>query len=271
MSWLEAIVLGLVQGLTEFLPISSSGHLVLGRYLLGIGVDESSGILFEALVHFGTAMSIFFVYRKEVLDLLKGLLSGIIRPAEYRATWRANEAFRTAILIIATIIPSGITFLLFMDRIEATFTDPRFASGMLLITGLLLVLTRLRKKPSGEITLLKAIVIGIAQSFAMLPGISRSGATICVGIYQNVEPERATNFSFLMLLPVVIFGTVLKVSEALSVDVLIVWGPMLVGTMIAFISGIAAIKLVLDFVRKGRLEYFALYCFIVGGIGLALL
>ncbi len=271
MSWWEGIVLGLVQGLTEFLPISSSGHLVLGRHLLGVGVDDSSGILFEALVHFGTTMSILFVYREQVLDLLKGFFSGIVRPVDYGTTWRANEAFRTAILIMVTIIPSGITFLLFMDRIEAAFTDPRFSAGMLLVSGLLLVLTRLRKKPSGEITLLKAIMIGIAQSFAMLPGISRSGATICAGIYQNVEPERATNFSFLMLLPVVILGTILKVSEALSIDTVIVWGPMVVGTIMAFISGIAAIKLVLDFVRKGRLEYFALYLFIVGGIGLALL
>jgi len=271
MNWWEAIVLGLVQGLTEFLPISSSGHLVLGRHLLGLSVDENAGILFEALVHFGTVMSILFVYRREVAELLSGFFSGIIRPSAYGESYRESESFRTSLLIIITIIPSGITYLLFKDFIEAAFTDPRYSAGALIITGVLLVLTRFRRHPTGDVTMLKAFVIGIAQSFAMFPGISRSGSTICAGIYQNVKPERATNFSFLMLLPVVIIGVVLKVSEALTAQTVIVWGPMILGTIVAFVSGVGAIKIVLDFVRKGRLEYFAVYCFLVGGIGLALL
>ncbi len=271
MSWLEAAILGLIQGLTEFLPVSSSGHLVLGRHLLGVGIDGSSGILFEALVHFGTVMSILVVYRNDVLDLITGFFSGISQPSRFRESWRDNDSFRTAILIVITSVPAGMAFLFFMEPIEAAFTDPRFSAGMLLVTGVLLLLTRLRKKPDGDFTIMKAIGVGIAQSLAMFPGISRSGATICAGIYQNVEPERATNFSFLMLLPVVIVGTVLKVSEAISAGAPIVWGPMLLGVLIAFVSGIAAIKLVLDFVRKGRLEFFAFYCFLAGGSALILL
>jgi undecaprenyl-diphosphatase len=271
MSWLDAAILGLIQGLTEFLPISSSGHLVLGRHLLGVGIDDSSGILFEALVHFGTVMSILAVYWKDVVKLVTGFLGGIVHPSMYQAHFRDDEFFRTAVLILVTIVPAGIAFLFFMEPIESAFTHPRFSAGMLLVTGVLLILTRLRKKPSGDVTVAKAVGIGIAQSLAMFPGISRSGATICAGIYQNVDPEKATNFSFLMLLPVVIVGTALKISEALAVGAPIIWGPMMLGVLIAFVSGIGAIKLVLDFVRKGRLEYFAFYCFLVGTVGLILL
>lgn len=271
MSWWEAALLGLIQGLTEFLPVSSSGHLVLGRHVLGVGADAESGILFEAMVHLGTVFSILVVYRREILALVQEFSRGIIRPSGYRSMWTENESFRLSILILITMIPTGITYLVFKDSIEEAFTDPRFTAAMLLVTGLMLVLTRLRKSPDGHVTSLKAIGIGIAQSAAMFPGISRSGATICAGIYQNVDPERATNFSFLMVLPVVLIGTGVEVSEAIATGVQVVWTPMLIGLVVAFLSGILAIKLVLDVIRRGRLEYFAVYCFIVGGIGLMLL
>ncbi|GMQ81960.1 MAG: undecaprenyl-diphosphate phosphatase [Rhodothermia bacterium] len=271
MSWWEAALLGLIQGVTEFLPVSSSGHLVLGRHLLGVGTDPGSGILFEALVHLGTVFSIIVVYRREILALTLEFVRGVVRPSDYRSMWSENESFRLSILILVTMIPTGITYLVFKNSIEAAFANPRFTSAMLLVTGLVLLLTRLRKKPSGQVTTLKAIGIGIAQSAAMLPGISRSGATISAGIYLDVEPERATNFSFLMLLPVVLIGAVLEVSESISTGVSLVWTPMIIGLIVAFLSGILAIKLVLDVVRKGRLEYFAIYLFIIGGIGLSLL
>ena len=271
MSWWEAALLGLIQGLTEFLPVSSSGHLVLGQHVLGVSADAQSGVLFEALVHVGTVFSIIVIYRAELIDLFRGFFAQIIKPSDYRAAWTEVESFRLSILILITMIPTGVSYLVFKDLIEAAFLDPQFTSGMLIVTGVLLILTRLRKKPAGEITALKAVGIGVAQSFAMLPGISRSGATICAGIYQDVDPEKATNFSFLMLLPVVLIGSVLQVSEAISGGVVLVWGPMMLGMFISFVSGIVAIKMVLDFVRKGRLEYFAIYCFIIGGIGLALL
>ena len=271
MSWWEAVVLGLVQGFTEFLPISSSGHLVLGRELLGIGPEEGTGILFEALVHFGTAMSILFVYRTEVLELTSGFFGGLFGANSVRDSWNESDSFRTAVLILITVVPTALTYLLLGEAIEEAFTEPRFTAGMLLVTGTLLILTRLRKEPRGDVTAVKAFVIGVAQSLAMFPGISRSGATICAGIYQNVNPERATNFSFLMLLPVVIAGAALKVSEALATEADIFWGPIIIGAVVAFVSGVAAIRIMLEFVRKGRLEFFAVYCFIVGGLGLALL
>jgi undecaprenyl-diphosphatase len=143
------------------------------------------------------------------------------------------------------------------------------------VTGALLLLTLLRPHPTGRLSPLKALVVGIAQAAAMIPGISRSGSTICTALYQNVNPEEAANFSFLMLLPVVLGATLLKtldlVDAASATGAAIDWGPLLIGTVVAYASGVGAIKLMLDFVKRGRLQYFAYYCFLVGGLGLALL
>ncbi|MEM1097024.1 MAG: undecaprenyl-diphosphate phosphatase, partial [Bacteroidota bacterium] len=174
------------------------------------------------------------------------------------------------LFILITLVPTGITYIFFKDFLEARFSDPRFASGMLLVTGVLLLLTLLRKNPSGKLTPVKAFFVGVAQSAAMLPGISRSGATICTALYQNVKPEKAANFSFLMLLPVVLGATLLKTLD-LSAQAAFEWGPLLIGTVIAYVSGIIAIKIMLDFVRKGKLQYFAYYCFLVGILGLVLI
>jgi len=275
MSWWEAAILGLVQGLTEFLPISSSGHLVLGKHILGVESDPGTGIIFEVLVHFGTAMSIVVVYRRELISLVTGFFNIVVRPAQYSTAWRENGEFQTSIYILLTMIPTGIMYVLFKDRLEALFSDPRATSMMLIVTGVLLLLTRLRKNPDGPIGPVKALVIGLAQAFAMIPGISRSGSTICTAIYLNVEPRRAADFSFLMLLPVVLGATVLKTGDFLAATSSEAFsnalGPFIMGTIIAFISGIVAIKIVLGFVREGRLHFFAFYCFFAGGLGLILL
>jgi undecaprenyl-diphosphatase len=142
---------------------------------------------------------------------------------------------------------------------------------MLLVTGALLFLTMIRPQPEGELSGLKAFVVGVAQSFALIPGISRSGATICTALYQNVRPERAANFSFLMLLPVVIGGTILKSLELAEQGFGAAGMPLFLGTVTAYGSGIVAIYVVLDVVRRGNLQYFAYYCFLIGGLGLWLL
>jgi undecaprenyl-diphosphatase len=141
---------------------------------------------------------------------------------------------------------------------------------MLIVTGVLLLLTRLRRAPSGELTAWRSLAIGVAQTFAMIPGISRSGATICAAIYLDVKPEKAANFSFLMLLPVVIGATLLKAAEVIEQGVAD-WVPLVLGTVVAFASGIVAIRVVLGFVRRGRLQVFAWYCFAVGTLGLLLI
>jgi len=268
MGWWEAALLGLVQGLTEFLPVSSSGHLVIGRYVLGL--EAGDDVVFEVFLHFGTVMSIVAVYRREIGRLVVTVLSALGAPGAIRSSWTEDEDLRLSGYILLTLIPTGIGYVLFRDPIEAAFSDPRLASGMLIVTGVLLLLTMLRRAPGGELNGWKSLLVGIAQTFAMIPGISRSGSTICTALYLDVKPEKAANFSFLMLLPVVIGATVLKTAEVAEagIDDML---PLVVGTLVAFVSGILAIRLVLDFVRKGRLQLFAVWCFAVGGLGLLLI
>jgi undecaprenyl-diphosphatase len=268
MTWWEAAILGLVQGLTEFLPVSSSGHLVLGQYVLGLDPAAGDDVTFEVFVHFGTVLSILTVYGRRAFRIVIETLGAAARPAAFSARYRNSEEVRFGLFILVTLIPTGIVYVLFKDPLEAAFQHPRLVCGMLLVTGLLLLLTLLRKHPEGRLSPLKALLIGVAQSAAMIPGISRSGATICAAIYQNVTPEKAADFSFLMLLPVVLGATLLKSLDMLDGGLTMGWTPLVVGTGVAYVSGVLAIKVVLGFVRRGRLAYFAYYCFVVGAIGL---
>jgi len=269
MTWLEALLLGLVQGLTEFIPVSSSGHLVLGRHLLGADLD--GGLTFEIFVHLGTIFSILTVYWHRSVRVLTETLGALVRPTELAARYRERRPVRFGMLILITMVPTGLVYLLLSEPIEATFTDPRFASGMLLVTGTLLLLTLLRPNPKGNVTPVKAFVIGVAQSAALLPGISRSGATICTALYQKVTPKTAADFSFLMLLPVVIGASLIDTIEIASEGLQMEWAPLFIGTLTAYASGVGAIKVVLGVVERGNLQYFAYYCFAVGGLGLWLL
>jgi undecaprenyl-diphosphatase len=268
MEWWEAALLGLVQGLAEFLPISSSGHLVLGKHLLGLDTDAAENLTFDVFVHFGTVLSIITVYRGRVLNLVREPIAAVFEPSSIRTRFRESLDFRFAVFIAITLIPTAIVYVLFKDFLEARFGDPRFVCAMLLVTGTLLLLTLLRKNPDGKITPAKALLIGVAQSAAMIPGISRSGATICTALYQNVSPEQAANFSFLMLLPVVLGATLLKSIEMAQVGFEMGAMPLIIGTLVAYLSGIAAIYVMIDFVKKGRLQYFAAYVFAVGILGL---
>jgi undecaprenyl-diphosphatase len=271
MTWWEAVLLGLVQGLTEFLPVSSSGHLVLGQHLLGLDAEQASDVTFEVFVHFGTVLSILTVYGRDVRDLIVEATGALLAPTSVPDRYRERDTFRLGVFILVTLVPTGIVYVLFKDPLEAAFGSPRLACGMLLVTGLLLLLTLLRPNPGGALSPLKALVVGIAQSAAMIPGISRSGATICTALYQNVRPEQAANFSFLMLLPVVLGATLLKGLDLVEQGATVEWLPLLLGTLVAYVSGVVAIKLMIDFVKRGNLQYFAYYCFAVGGLGLWLL
>lgn len=271
MSGWEAILLGIVQGLTEFIPVSSSGHLVIGKYLLGFDLAAERGVTFEVFVHFGTVLSICTVYYRRIGGLVGESVRGAVRPDRLRARYRESETFRMAVHILLTLVPTGLVYVLLQDRLEAAFGRPRLAAGMLIVTGVLLLLTRLRRRPDGPMTPLKALVVGLAQAAAMVPGISRSGATICTAIYQNVDREHATNFSFLMLLPVVLGATILKSFELAGASVSAPWPSLFLGTVAAWISGVAAIHVVIEVVQRGKLVYFAFYCFAVGGLGLFLI
>lgn len=266
----EAALLGLIQGLTEFLPVSSSGHLLLAQHLLGI--DGGSDVTFEIFVHFGTALSIIVVYRERLAEILRNAVSALAKPASIPEAYRENVRVRTAANIFLTLIPTGLAYLILGDYLEEAFGHLRLVCGMLIVTGILLVLTMIRKNPSGTIGPGKALLIGVAQAAALIPGLSRSGSTICTAIYANTDPEEAANFSFLMLLPVVLLATAIKVGELVnSGNGSSSWAALGVGALVAFISGIAAIRLILGVARKGRLAYFAIYCLAVGGLGLWLL
>ena len=281
MTWWEAVILGLVQGLAEFLPISSSGHLVLGQHILGLSESAAGDITFEVFVHFGTTLSILTVYRKRVLRILKDLFGAIMKlqsigrvlPSGTVDSERGGEeaSVRISIYVLLSMIPTGLVYVAFKDRLEAAFNDPRLVCMMLIVTGILLLLTRLRPNPSGVLSPLKSLVVGIAQAFAMIPGISRSGATICTALYVNVDRKEAADFSFLMLLPVVIGATLLKALDMMETGITVGVLPMVLGTLVAYVSGIFAIRAVVILVQRRALQYFAFYCFAIGILGLILI
>lgn len=263
MDILQSFLLGLIQGLTEFLPISSSGHLALGRYILGGETDM--GITFEVVVHFGTLCSIVIYYKSEILNLIKAALRFLKSPS----TTKDDYEVKTLGFILISMIPAFIVGFTLKDSIEGIFMNPLFVSGMLIVTGVILFLTKFSKNPEGKVTTGKAFLIGISQAFAMIPGISRSGSTISTSLYLGVSREEAANFSFLMVIPVIGGAMILQMGEAIeaginSSDVI----SLLVGFFTAFISGYYALKYLIIILKKQGFHYFAYYCWIVGGFGL---
>jgi len=263
MELLKALILGIVQGLTEFLPVSSSGHIELGKVLLNYDPgDNEYELLFTVILHFATVLSTMVVFRKDILELLRGL---------FRFAW--NEETKFAAKILLSMIPVGIVGLLLEEHIEGLFDRKIILVGcMLLLTGVLLYLTKyaegLRTK-GRAVSFKDAIVIGLAQAIAVLPGISRSGSTIATGLLLGVDKSKIARFSFLMVLPPIIGATLLKVKDLAEAppanfDVM----PLLVGFAAAFISGLFACTWMINLVKRGKLIYFAVYCFIVGIIAI---
>ncbi len=271
MSIIDAIILGLVQGLTEFLPISSSGHLVLSQHLLGVGGDQD--IVFEVFVHFGTVLSILTVYAREARDLTLSVVRGVTHPNRLRAAYAEDPSFRMAVQILLSAIPAGIIGLTLEDSISEAFSDPKLVATMLIVTGLILFLTRLfRSVEKRPFNLLIAFFVGCAQALAIIPGISRSGSTISMAMYWKVDPTEAARFSFLMSVPVILGATALKVLDVLadgttSESVLV----LAVASLTAYISGYGAIKLLLRVISFGRIRLFAFYCLIAGSAGILFL
>ena len=266
MNWWQAAILGLVQGLTEFLPVSSSGHLVLGQHVLGIGLTED--VAFEVMLHFGTALSIITVYRSRIWAILKETFRSLPAPGQ---AYRTQSEARVGWQIALATVPVGLAYVFFSDVFEQAFIYPWLACAMLMVTGIMLWLTLLAPKGQHATTGVSALLTGLAQTAALLPGISRSGATICAGLYLRVDPETAADFSFLMVLPPILGAALLKLLDMAGNAAAIDWLPILVGTVVAYLSGILAIRVVLSFVRRGRLHYFAYYCIGVGTIGWILL
>ncbi|MCV9388750.1 undecaprenyl-diphosphate phosphatase [Reichenbachiella ulvae] len=255
MSVIEAFILGLIQGLTEFLPVSSSGHLELGSYFLGVQSEDN--LLFSILVHGATALSTIVIFRKDILNIIQGL---------FKFQW--NEETRFAAMIVLSMIPVGLVGVFLEDQVEALFGGKILLVGsMLIVTSALLAFTYFNKKHEGEVTFKSAIIIGLAQAIAILPGISRSGSTISTALLLGINKEKAARFSFLMVLPPIIGAMLLKTKDLMEAPDLVTNLPILslvVGFFAAFISGLLACQWMISIVKKGKLIYFAVYCGIVG-------
>lgn len=257
MTWFEALILGLIQGLTEFLPVSSSGHLELGKEFFGFDLLASDSLTFDVIVHGGTALSTLVVFRKDILWILKGLI---------QKGWNSEKRF--VMLIIVSMIPAALVGFVFEEQIEQLFAGQILLVGvMLIITALLLFLADRARKTHKSVSPVDAFVIGIAQAIAILPGISRSGATIATSVLLGVSRDRAARFSFLMVLPLIIGKMILDVSEIYQTggaDINISISSLTVGFLAAFISGLFACSWMIKIVRNAKLKYFAYYCFLVG-------
>jgi undecaprenyl-diphosphatase len=253
MGIIEAIILGVVQGLTEFLPVSSSGHLEIAKELLNVSEQEQN-LLMTVVLHAATALSTIVIFRKDIIQIIAGL---------FQFKW--NEEAQFSVKIILSMIPAAIVGLFFEDEIESLFGGQIVLVGsMLLLTGLLLFLADKAKKTDKKVSILNAILIGISQAIAILPGISRSGATISTSVLLGVDREKAARFSFLMVVPLIL-GKMAK--DMLSGDLVSDSSnilPLVLGFIAAFITGLIACKWMIRLVKKSQLKYFAYYCFAVG-------
>ncbi|MEM6628969.1 MAG: undecaprenyl-diphosphate phosphatase [Bacteroidota bacterium] len=257
MSILESIILGIIQGLTEFLPVSSSGHIELGKALLGA---REIGIDFTILVHVATALSSVIVFRKDIIELISGLFK-----------FQNNESVQYVLKLLLSSVPVAVVGLFFKDQVEALFGGSLILVGsMLLVTAILLFLTTRIKRTNEKIGFGHAIVIGLAQMGAILPGISRSGSTIATALLMNIDKERAAKFSFLMVL-IPIFGqALLDIKDIIEDPALWSLSPEVTaaGFLASFLSGLFACTAMLKIVKRGKLSYFSVYCTIVGLIAI---
>ena len=262
MTWLQALLLGLVQGLTEFLPVSSSGHLAIGRGILG--VEASGDLVFEVAVHAATVLATIVVFRKEIWKLLCGLFK-----------FRYNDETDYILKICLSMVPVLIVGLFLKDQVEGLFSSLLVVGLALVVTAMLLFFsdffTRRRESaaaPETEarngISWLRALAVGIGQAFAVIPGLSRSGTTISTGLLCGVKRDKVAQFSFLMVLVPILGEAFLDVVGGEAASSSIGALPLVVGFLAAFASGLFACQVMITLVKKARLSWFALYCALVG-------
>lgn len=266
MSEIEALLLGLLQGFTEYLPVSSSGHLALASHLFG--VDGESNLAFTIVVHVATVLSTIVILWREIEWIVRGLFK--CGPATAgSAAPRLSKEQRYALNILVSMIPVGIVGVFFKDAVEEVFGSGLAIVGlMLLLTAALLIFTYYAKVRAKEsISLRDALVIGLAQACAVMPGLSRSGSTIATGLLLGVKKEQVAQFSFLMVIPPILGEALLDGMKALGgADAFagISWSALAVGFLAAFVSGCLACKWMIGIVKRGRLVYFGIYCLVLG-------
>ena len=262
---LKAFVLGIIQGVTEFLPISSSGHLVIFGNLFGLAQKD---ITFEVCVHFGTLLSIIAVYYADLRLIIREILANY-RPRSWHQAFHQNDHFRLGILIVIGTLPAVIAGLFAKDWIESIFHNLRLVGVTLMITGFILFTTRFIRPGSPSLNSRHALLIGFAQMFAILPGISRSGSTIGVGLLCKLGHEQAARFSFLLAVPAILGATILQIGDISGSSATV--AELLAGFISSFIIGYLTIRLLLGILRRGRLYWFAPYCLIIGLLTLVLI
>ena len=263
MNELQALLLGIIQGLTEYLPVSSSGHLTIGQELFGITVDDKAKLAFDIVVHVATVMSTLVILWKEIEWIFKGFFK-----------FKMNDEMRYVINILVSMIPVGIVGLFLKDYVEEIFGSGLLIVGcMLLLTASLLAFSYYAKPRQKEnISMKDAFIIGIAQACAVMPGLSRSGSTIATGLLLGNKKEMLAKFSFIMVIPPILGEALLdtlKVAKGENVFGTIGAAPLIIGFIAAFISGCIACKWMINIVKKGKLIYFAIYCAIIGAITIA--
>jgi len=268
MGMINAAILAVIQGLTEFLPVSSSGHLVLGEALLGSHAIGNS-IAFELVVHLGTFLAVLVVFWKDIINLITVFFPRAINPGIWRTAYLENPEFKLSVLMIVAMLPAGIIGLLLREHISALFSQPYMVSIALLVTGSMLLSTKYYKKSDQPLNMKRAILIGLAQALALIPGISRSGSTITMGLALGVKQEQAARFSFIMVLPLIVAATILEFMDLLEVGISTAEAKVLgVGLVVSFIVGYLSLKWLLKLLRQGKFHYFAWYCFGIAILGL---
>jgi undecaprenyl-diphosphatase len=259
---LYAILLGIIQGLTEFLPVSSSGHLELAKHLFNDQSLAKESLMMTVVLHGATALSTMFILRKEVYQVLNGL-------AQFFKTFKTNDDFYFSLKIIISMLPAVIVGLIWEEQIDALFSGNILLVGtMLIVTGLLLFLADRAKTTNIKVSFLSSFIIGLSQAIAILPGVSRSGATISTSVLLGIDRDKAARFSFLMVVPL-IFGKILKDISSGDLtannDQTIL---LVVGFMAAFVTGLIACKWMISLVKRSQLKYFSFYCFIIGAVAI---
>ena len=269
MEWFEAILLGLIQGLTEFLPVSSSGHLEIGKVLLG--VETTDDLLFTTMVHAATVLSTIVVFRKQIWDLLKGFFCGLKGLKVENGTLVCNDQTDYLLKMVVSMIPVFVVGVFFKDHVESLFGSITVVGAALLMTALLLFFSDYASRPGRKsmfpentyrngISYWQALAVGMGQAFAVIPGLSRSGTTISTGLICGVKRDVMAQFSFLMVLVPILGETFLELLGGefgvSSVGAL----SLVLGFVSAFLSGLFACRVMIALVRKARLSWFALYC-----------
>jgi undecaprenyl-diphosphatase len=267
LSVLDAFLLAVLQGLTEFLPVSSSGHLVLAQQILNL--HNAQIVSFDVFVHFGTLISVAIVYRSDIIEIGRSFYKAF-KAYHLKKEHKKTEYFHLGIALIIGSLPAGIIGLAFNRQIEEIFSDPKFVAMNIVITGLILFLTRLARPTRGKkVGILSSIIIGFAQMVAILPGISRSGTTMSAALFMKIPPVQAARFSFLLSIPVIAGAALLETYKLIVDGTTIGILPISVGIIISALAGYIAIQLLLHIMEKGRFSWFSFYCLMIGIIGIS--